>query len=156
VRTPPLFHLAIIFALLAAGGCASMASFEPPPENPASARAARVAQGMVGAPYRWGGTTPEGFDCSGLVFYAYGQTGVQVPRTSVEQYRASENVALKDARPGDLVFFREAWTVSHVGIYLGDGRFVHAPDEGQSVKISRIDEDYYRARFAGAGRVLQP
>ena len=151
-----LFHLLVVFALAAAGGCASMASFEPPPDSPAAALAADVATQMIGAPYRWGGATPAGFDCSGLVFYAYDATGVRVPRTSVEQFRAAAAIPLKDARPGDLVFFREAWTVSHVGIWLGDGRFVHAPDEGQSVKVSNIDEDYYRVRFAGAGRILQP
>lgn len=153
---PRLFHLLVLFALAAAGGCASMASFEPPPPDGTGAQAAEVARRMVGAPYRWGGATPAGFDCSGLVFYAYDQTGVRVPRTSVDQFRAATRIPIRDARPGDLVFFREAWTVSHVGIWLGDGRFVHAPDEGQSVKISHLDEDYYRVRFAGAGRISQP
>ena len=133
-----------------------MASFDAPPAHPAGTEVATVAREMIGAPYRWGGETPEGFDCSGLVYYAYGQNGVRVPRTSVEQHRAAERIDLRDALPGDLVFFREAWTVSHVGIYLGDGRFVHAPNHGQPVKVSRVDEDYYRVRFAGAGRILQP
>jgi cell wall-associated NlpC family hydrolase len=151
-----LFQTCIAFAVLATGGCASMASFESPPANPAAVRAAEIARGMIGTPYRWGGANPEGFDCSGLVFYAYTSTGIDVPRTSVDQFRAATGIPLRDAGPGDLVFFREAWTVSHVGIYLGEGRFVHAPDEGQAVKVSSIEEDYYRARFAGAGRILQP
>ena len=131
-----------------------MTSFEAPPADPAAVQVAEVALDMVGAPYRWGGETPDGFDCSGLVYYAFGRAGMDVPRTSVEQHKSARLIALSEAQPGDLVFFREAWTVSHVGIYVGEGRFVHAPNHGRPVQVSSMEEDYYRARFAGAGRLL--
>lgn len=108
---------------------------------------------MMGAPYRYGGATPNGFDCSGLVVYSYKQAGVSVPRTSREQYRKAKPVPVSTARPGDLVFFGTNQKVSHVGIYLGDDEFIHAPEAGQSVKISSIQDDYYKAHFAGAGRI---
>jgi cell wall-associated NlpC family hydrolase len=112
-----------------------------------------LAAGMIGAPYRWGGHGPDGFDCSGLVYFAFGEAGIPVPRTSAAQYRAARPVPIAAAQPGDLVFFGRRGRVTHVGIYIGDRRFIHAPDTGQSVRISSINEDYYRARFAGAGRL---
>jgi cell wall-associated NlpC family hydrolase len=112
-----------------------------------------VARSLLGTPYRYGGASPRGFDCSGLVHYTFSQTGLRVPRTSREQYRKSRPVPLDAARPGDLVFFSSGKKISHVGIYIGDSRFIHAPDSGQQVKISNLGEDYYRANFVGAGRL---
>jgi len=112
----------------------------------------QVARSLLGTPYRYGGASPKGFDCSGLVHYTFSQTGRRVPRTSREQYRQSRQVPLDAARPGDLVFFSAGKKISHVGIYIGDRRFIHAPDTGQQVKISSLGEDYYRANFVGAGR----
>lgn len=129
-------------------------SFDP--VDPAAAGIVRLAEGMLGVPYRWGGRTPSGFDCSGLVQYTYEKAGFSVPRTSRAQHKAAEPVALGEARPGDLVFFAESGRVSHVGIYVGEGRFIHAPATGQTVKVSSIREDWYRQRFAGAGRLLPP
>lgn len=119
----------------------------------ASTHVVRVAQQMVGVPYVWGGATPKGFDCSGLVFYAYGETGLSIPRTSREQFRAARPISLDLARPGDLVFFRIGRDVSHVGIYLGDNQFIHSPETGQSVKVTDLDHQFYRKHFAGAGRI---
>ena len=123
-----------------------------PPSAPASAapsdhivleRVALTARTMVGVPYHYGGNDPRGFDCSGLVLYSYGEAGVQVPRTSRDQMRASHTIDVEQALPGDLVFFRTSRRAWHVGIYLGDQRFVHAPSTGRSVVIQRVDDEYY-------------
>jgi murein DD-endopeptidase len=115
--------------------------------------AARTASTLVGSPYRYGGKTPAGFDCSGLVYYSYQKAGIALPRTSAAQFEATEEIDLADARPGDLLFFRERRKVSHVGIYLGDDRFVHAPSTGKNVAITSLDDPYYRAHFVRAGRL---
>jgi murein DD-endopeptidase len=111
---------------------------------------------MVGAPYRYGGADPRGFDCSGLVYYVYQQAGVEAPRTTTEQYRQSRRVRLSRLLPGDLLFFRiSRRKPSHVGIYVGNGRFVHAPSKGKSVDYALLDDDYWREHLIGAGRLLR-
>jgi cell wall-associated NlpC family hydrolase len=113
-----------------------------------------VAQSRIGAPYRYGGAGPDAFDCSGLVAYAHRQLGLSVPRTAAEQFAAATPVQRQDLRPGDLVFFRlEQRQVSHVGIYAGDDRFVHAPQSGGHVRMAQLDDEYFRGRYAGAGRL---
>jgi len=116
-------------------------------------KAARTASTMVGSPYRYGGKTPAGFDCSGLVYFSYQEAGITVPRTSAAQFKATEQIDLADARPGDLLFFRERRKISHVAIYLGDDRFVHAPSTGKKVSITSLDDPYYRTHFVQAGRL---
>ena len=117
-------------------------------------RAARVAVSMVGTPYRYGGSTPEtGFDCSGLVHYSFGQNGVNVPRTSLEQFREAVKISLNDAKEGDILFFEDQEKLSHVGIFIGDGRFVHAPTSGRSVSIGSLDNPYYQMHLVGVGRL---
>ena len=116
---------------------------------------ADVAMGMVGTQYRYGGRDPvEGFDCSGLVYYAYGQAGYRVPRTSQEMFRAVRKIAVGQAGPGDLMFFQDQTKLSHVGIYVGDGMFVHAPATGQNVVIASLDVPYYRQHLVAVGRLL--
>ena len=116
---------------------------------------ADVAMGMVGTRYRFGGTDPiEGFDCSGLVHYAYSQAGYDVPRTSRELFRAARKIAIGEADPGDLMFFQDQTKLSHVGIYLGDGLFVHAPASGENVAVGSLDTPYYQAHLVGVGRLL--
>ena len=116
---------------------------------------ADVAMGMVGTRYRFGGMDPlEGFDCSGLVYYAYGQAGYRVPRTSQELFRAARKISIGDADPGDLMFFQDQTKLSHVGIYLGDGLFVHAPASGQNVAVGSLDSPYYREHLLAVGRLL--
>ena len=116
---------------------------------------AEVALGQVGAQYRYGGTDPtEGFDCSGLVYYAYRQAGYQVPRTSQELFRAARKISLDDADPGDLMFFQDQTKLSHVAIYLGDGRFVHAPATGRNVAVASLDSQYYQQHLVAVGRLL--
>jgi cell wall-associated NlpC family hydrolase len=116
---------------------------------------ADVAMGMVGTRYRYGGTDPlEGFDCSGLVYYAYEQAGYRVPRTSQELFRAARKISVGDADPGDIMFFQDQTKLSHVGIYLGDGRFVHAPASGQNVAVDSLASPYYREHLVAVGRLL--
>jgi cell wall-associated NlpC family hydrolase len=116
---------------------------------------AEVAMGMVGTRYRYGGADPrEGFDCSGLVYYSYGQAGYRVPRTSQELFRTARKISIRDAYPGDLMFFQDQSKLSHVGIYLGDGLFVHAPSSGQNVAVGSLDAPYYRQHLVAVGRLL--
>ena len=126
------------------------------PDNPAAspgAAALLAAQSRIGTPYRYGGSGPETFDCSGLVAYAYQQAGVTVPRTAAQQYALARPVPRAELRPGDLVFFRlSGRNVSHVGIYAGDRQFVHAPQTGGLVGTASLDDEWYRERYAGAGR----
>jgi cell wall-associated NlpC family hydrolase len=122
------------------------------PADAARAEAASTASRMVGVPYRYGGKTPDGFDCSGLVYFAYHDAGLNIPRTSREQLEATRPIALNDAKPGDLLFFRKRRAVSHVGVYLGNDRFVHAPSTGRAVSIETLDDPYYQSHFVRAGR----
>ena len=117
-------------------------------------QAADAALSMVGKPYRYGGSTPRGFDCSGLVNYSYARAGLRVAR-STDALRAQATLIHASAlRRGDLVFFdQEGKKFSHVGIYLGDGRFVHAPSSGGRVRIDPLDADYWQRHFVEARRI---
>jgi cell wall-associated NlpC family hydrolase len=117
------------------------------------ADAARYALEMVGAPYRYGGKTPKGFDCSGLVLYSYALAGRQLPVNLGGQRAASRPVPRKQVRPGDLLFFDLADEGrSHVGLYVGGGKFVHAPSRGKLVSTASLSNPYWRRHFAGARR----
>ena len=121
-----------------------------------SHRALSIAADMIGTPYRYGGTSPRGFDCSGLVYYAYSKAGTQAPRTTTEQYRKTKRVPVSRLQPGDLVFFTlSQGNISHVGIYAGDGRFIHAPSSGKLVAYASLHDPFWRVRLAGAGRLKQ-
>jgi cell wall-associated NlpC family hydrolase len=123
------------------------------PADPVRSQVVFTAMQMVGVPYRWGGSSPQGFDCSGLVQYAYSNAGLRLPRTAADQMDASAPVTLENAQAGDLLFFRDGSRTSHVAIYLGDGRFVHAPSTGSQVSLDSFGNAYWRMRFARAGRV---
>ena len=113
----------------------------------------RTAKGFIGLPYRWGGASAKsGFDCSGLTVTAYRINGIQLPRTSSAQFRAGRPVKRSELRKGDLVFFsmQAKGAASHVGIYAGGGRFIHAPGKGSTIRASDLDGNYYRRRFRGA------
>lgn len=116
--------------------------------------AARTAERFVGIPYRWGGeNVVDGMDCSGFVRAVYNLCGVNIPRTSAEQFRTGDKVGSDDLVDGDLVFFGpSADKISHVGIYVGNRKFVHAPKRGDDIKISTLDETYFAGRFVGAKR----
>ena len=121
------------------------------------AEALRVAQQMLGVPYQNGGAGPEGFDCSGLVVYSYAQTGITLPRTVREQYAHTRPVTINELRLGDLVFFRlKSSTVSHVGIYQGQRKFIHAPLTGKVVSSASLDNRYWRERWVRGGRIPAP
>lgn len=122
-----------------------------PGRSPAE-RAAIVAVRQVGVPYRYGGATTRGFDCSGLVQYAHAQAGTRIPRTTAAQWRALAPVPGNTLRVGDLLFFRIDGRISHVGLYLGSGRFVHAPSSGREVTIEELNSDFYRRAFVRGGR----
>ena len=112
-----------------------------------------VAMRLRGVPYRYGGATLDGFDCSGLVFYAHRQLGLTIPRTSREQAEQSSPVRPAKLRRGDLVFFKiDSRSVNHVGIYIGERRFVHAPGAGKPVTINSLDDEFYVTKFSSAGR----
>ena len=117
-------------------------------------RAAQLARAQLGAPYRFGGSSPAGFDCSGLVTYVLAQVGATAPRTAAEQKAAARAIPLDSVRPGDLLFFSTSGAaIDHVAIYVGDGLFVHAPRSGRSVEIARLDDSWYAQRFVAAGRL---
>lgn len=110
---------------------------------------------QIGAPYRYGGASPnEGFDCSGLVQYAYRAAGIRVPRMTEQQKKAARHVGRTGPRPGDLLFFRIGWGSYHVGIMVDEGRFVHAPSSGKRVQIASLDNPYWHRRFSGAGTFI--
>lgn len=113
------------------------------------------ALGQVGRPYRYGGSTPAGFDCSGLVQYVFAQAGVKLPRSASEQHAAGDEIDLDDAEPGDLLFYEVNGKVDHVAIYLGDGQALHAPASGRRVIVASIGLQYWRDRFVDAVRVIE-
>jgi len=115
-------------------------------------QAAVVAVRQLGVPYVYGGTTVRGFDCSGLVQYAYARAGTGIPRTTADQWRQLTPVSGSSLRVGDLLFFRIEGKISHVGLYIGEQRFVHAPSTGKQVSMARLDSDYYRRAFVRAAR----
>jgi cell wall-associated NlpC family hydrolase len=119
------------------------------------ANALRFALSVLGTPYRWGGNRRStGFDASGLVQWAYGRAGAQLPRLITDQARLGRAVKRSSLRPGDIVLFADATGyISHVGLYAGDRRFVHAPHTGDVIKLSSLRERYYADQYAGARRL---
>ncbi|MDM7322931.1 MAG: C40 family peptidase [Gammaproteobacteria bacterium] len=117
--------------------------------------ALKVALAQRGIRYRPGGNTPsEGFDCSGLVYFSFNSVGIRLPRSSQDMFHATRRIDKAELRPGDLVFFRQRSSrITHVGIYAGNGQFVHAPTKGKDVELTSLEDPYWKKRFAGAGRV---
>ena len=124
------------------------------PEQTPALIAATIAQQQVGTPYRYGGMSTSGFDCSGLVHYAYLEAGHSVPRTTAGLWQRSSPVSNDRLRAGDVLFFRFDGKPSHVGLYLGDDWFVHAPSTGKLVSTERLSNPFYQQRFIRAGRLV--
>lgn len=153
-----LFMPSAILFLLASTGCASDSNTTTAvreAEAPLIANAAAsYARQMVGKHYRYGGNDPSrGFDCSGLVQYSYRRAGLRVARNTALQRAASERISLSEVRKGDLLFFDQLGKkASHVAIYVGNGRFVHAPSSGKKVRVDALSNPYWKRYFAGARR----
>ena len=111
-----------------------------------------VALQQVGVPYRYGGMSPRGFDCSGLVHYSYSRAGKSVPRTTAALWNYAKPVSKSQMRAGDILFFKIVGKMSHVGMYIGGDRFVHAPSTGKQVSVASLRSDYYRKALIRAGR----
>jgi cell wall-associated NlpC family hydrolase len=124
----------------------------PPPASPPPSThggVVAIALRYLGVPYRWGGASPSGFDCSGFLVYVFAKVGVYLPHSSYMQFHLGRFVPRSALQPGDAVFFNGA---SHVGIYIGGGRFIHAPHTGDVVKISSLGESWYSSTYVGARR----
>lgn len=121
-------------------------------ENSIGNKIANFANNLVGKPYAFGSTGPNSFDCSGFVFYVYKSFNINLPRTSQAQAYVGQRVNKDDLRPGDLVFSNTYSSLSHVGIYLGNGKFVHSANYGTGVTISDINGGYYGSRYAWSTR----
>jgi murein DD-endopeptidase len=145
----------LLLALLLLTGLSGCASVPPESTTPPASHhpGLDVAVLQLGTPYRYGGSTPHGFDCSGLVYYAYRRAGLRVPRSTLAQYRHAQPVTLRHLQPGDLLFFKRRFhSISHVGIYAGNGRFLHAPSKGRVVSYDSLKDPYWRKRLVAAGR----
>jgi cell wall-associated NlpC family hydrolase len=114
-------------------------------------RIVRTAERYKGVPYRFGGATPQGFDCSGYVMFVYKQNGILLPRSVGGQFNAGKRIGFRQAEPGDLVFFKTSrkHRLSHVGIYMGDRQFIHAPRTGKKVSYADMGKPYWKKRYIG-------
>ena len=125
----------------------------PTKKEAARSKALDIAHSLIGTPYRYGGTDLRGFDCSGLVQYAFNRAGVNLPRTSQEIFRKSKKIKLDELQPGDLVFFVfSSNKISHVGIYADQNQFIHSPSSGKGVSYARLNNPYWKKRLIAAGR----
>jgi cell wall-associated NlpC family hydrolase len=146
--------LACMACVVLLAGCSSqpLVQTAPPAPAPAASEAVSVAMQQLGVPYRYGGASPQGFDCSGLVYYSYLQAGKSVPRTTATLWSHTEPVPNDELQAGDILFFRIEGKMSHVGLYIGGDRFVHAPSSGRVVTVASLRSDFYSDALIRAGR----
>jgi peptidoglycan DL-endopeptidase CwlO len=145
-------------AVLLSSASAALAApdLAPTPTVAAGSDVADFAQQYVGSAYRWGGTSPAGFDCTGFVMWVFSQFGVALPHNESGQLNAGPRISADDLQPGDVVVFANTYRagLSHTGIYVGDGQFVHAADERHGVIVSNLWDSYWGPRLVGASRTL--
>lgn len=124
--------------------------------TPAQTQVLKVAQSLLGTPYEYGGITPKGFDCSGFIYYVYHTAaGVELPRETQGLSQIGQPIDVADLRPADIIYFKIDKSLSpHVGIYLGNGQFIHAPSANGQVNIQNLTSEYWNSRYQGARRVL--
>ncbi|MGW8246761.1 MAG: C40 family peptidase [Acidiferrobacterales bacterium] len=145
----------IIAVAVLATACSSSPPMPSGTSSRSGAKAAFYATKLVGARYHYGGNSPSrGFDCSGLVQYSYKLAGVRIPRNTRYQFEHSRYIRRSELRKGDLLFFnQEGKRFSHVGIYIGNNKFVHAPSSGKRVRVSRISNPYWSRHLASTRRL---
>ncbi len=144
--------LGIVVLVSAVAACGTQQSAIRSPSESIGEQAVVVALQQLGVPYRYGGATPSGFDCSGLVQYSYSRVGKSVPRTTQALWKNAQPVSQGQMRAGDLLFFNIAGKMSHVGMYIGSDQFVHAPSTGKVVSVASLRSNYYRKALIRAGR----
>ena len=146
----------ITVLLIALSGCAGSPPRPERPSTPVQKEVIKTAHSLLGVPYKYGGMTPEGFDCSGFVNYVFRNAAdVALPRETHALVRAGKPVSVAELRPADLVYFKiERRKPLHVGIYLGEGKFIHSPSTRGKVNIQRLDQNYWKDRYLGARRLL--
>ena len=149
-------RLIISLTVITLAGCASSGSVserqQVATKSSSADRAVAVAMQQVGVPYQFGGSTPRGFDCSGLVHYSYAQVGRSVPRTTATLWSGLRPISRSDMQVGDVLFFEISGKMSHVGLYIGRDQFVHAPSSGKSVSVDSLRSSFYSRAFVRAGR----
>jgi cell wall-associated NlpC family hydrolase len=113
----------------------------------------KIAKSYIGTPYRWGGVSPNGFDCSGFVYYSHKKAGITLPRSAAEMFKKGRPVSKSNLKPGDLIFFHTYNRgASHVAIYIGNSQFIHSED-GRGVSINSFNNCYWKSRYLGARRI---
>ncbi len=124
--------------------------------HPARNKMVQIATSTIGTPYKWGGDSPQkGFDCSGLMTYVHKNAlGMKIPRTTANQRDNSRTVQYQHIQPGDMLFFKTGVKTNHVGVYIGNRKFVHAPSSGKRVTIASMDNAYWHRRFVKFGSFL--
>jgi cell wall-associated NlpC family hydrolase len=161
--SPPRLRTALLLSALLLSACSLIRSRPPAPQLPAATppqaeaesgtAIANLAASLIGTSYEFGGADLSGFDCSGLALFVHAQVGISIPRTAAAQQRAAQAVPLTQLLPGDLVFFRmRSGGIDHVGVYLGAGRFVHAPHRGVAVASADLSEGFFAHHLVNAGR----
>ena len=154
-------HIAASGALALALSASANVALAAPEDSPAPTFAPGIelsefAESFVGTPYRWGGASPAGFDCTGFVMWVFSQFGVSLPHNEAGQLASGESVSADDLQPGDVLVFANTYRrgLSHVGIYVGDGQFVHAANERTGVIVSALWDSYWGPRLVGAARAI--
>ena len=126
-------------------------------QNPLRNHMVNIAKSTIGTRYKWGGNNPQqGFDCSGLMSYVYKNAmGVKIPRTAAKQRDQSRTISYAQLQPGDMLFFKTGRKTNHVGVYIGDRKFIHAPSGGKRVRVASMDISYWHKRFVKFGTFVR-